>query len=101
QATGRSLTPLALGDEARSILAAREIRSTLAALQAAGAQARYLAIDVLDGAALAGALDDVRSSWGPIAGIIHGAGVLADKSIGEKTEEQFERVFAPTVRGLQ
>ena len=37
----------------------------------------------------------------PIRGIIHGAGVLADARIEDKTHEQFERVYATKVAGLR
>ena len=47
------------------------------------------------------ALDEVRSSWGPIAAIVHGAGVLADRFIADKTQEQFDSVFDTKVEGLR
>ncbi|MEC9072045.1 MAG: KR domain-containing protein, partial [Myxococcota bacterium] len=46
------------------------------------------------------ALSEVRDDWGPITGIIHGAGVLADKLIAEKTDDQARRVLGTKVRGL-
>jgi hypothetical protein len=82
------------------ILAGREIRGTLAALEAAGSAARYAALDVTDGGSLGAALDETRAQWGPITGFIHGAGVLADKLIAEKTDEQATRVLATKVMGL-
>ena len=39
--------------------------------------------------------------WGPITGIVHGAGVLADKRLADKTVEQFDRVFGTKVDGLR
>ena len=52
-------------------------------------------------AALAGTLAEVRSGWGPVAGIVHGAGVVADALIADKTQDQFNRVFDPKVEGLR
>jgi hypothetical protein len=101
QAEGKRLSPKELGAAAERILAAREIRSTLLALTAAGAQAMYIACDVGDPAATARALETVRGQWGPITGIVHGAGVLADKRLAEKTPEDFRRVFGAKVRGLR
>ena len=43
----------------------------------------------------------MRKEWGPITGVVHGAGVLADKKIAEKTDEQFDRVFDTKVSGLR
>ena len=100
QASGAGVTPAELGRTARRILAAREVRTTLAGLQAAGAEARYVATDVQDRQALAAALDNVRSEWGPISGLVHGAGVLADKQIVDKDVAGWERVYDTKVLGL-
>jgi len=94
-------TPSELAARARAILAAREVRATLAGLEAAGATVRYAALDVTDRAALERELDQVRREWGPITGLVHGAGVLADKRIADKTDEQFDRVYSTKVGGLR
>ena len=101
QAQGRTLGPKDLGRRVRGVLAAREIRATLAALEAVGAEGRYLAVDVTDGPALTTALEGVRAEWGPIRAIVHGAGVLADRHIAEKTDAEFDRVFDTKVDGLR
>jgi malonyl CoA-acyl carrier protein transacylase len=101
QAAGQTVTPAELSAQVSKVLANREVRATLAALEAAGSQARYLPVDVQNATALAAALDGVRTEWGPITGIVHGAGVLADKRIAEKTDEQFTRVFETKVGGLK
>jgi hypothetical protein len=46
------------------------------------------------------ALDHVRETWGPISGVVHGAGVLRDKAIADMTADRLRDVFAPKVRGL-
>ena len=101
QAEGKKATPAELNGQLSALLANREIRATLAALEAAGSKAKYLAVDVANATALSAALDGVRKEWGPITGIVHGAGVLADKKIAEKTDEQFDRVFDTKVSGLR
>jgi acyl transferase domain-containing protein/NADP-dependent 3-hydroxy acid dehydrogenase YdfG len=90
-----------IGAEARRIVAAREIRATLAALAATGAAARYLTVDVRDETAVRAALDRVRAEFGPVTGLIHGAGVLADALLADKTDEQFSAVFDTKVLGLR
>jgi NAD(P)-dependent dehydrogenase (short-subunit alcohol dehydrogenase family) len=92
--------PAELAARARALLAAREVRGTLAELAKAGATVRYAPMDVTQVDALSAVLDEVRREWGPIDGIVHGAGVLADKQIADKTDEQFDRVFDTKVRGL-
>jgi acyl transferase domain-containing protein/acyl carrier protein len=98
---GRSPAPAELGAEVHDVLSNREIRRTLAAIEAAGGEARYEAVSVGDAAALDGVLARVRSEWGPIAGLVHAAGVLADRNISQKTDEQFDRVFDTKVEGLR
>ncbi|MGV9900870.1 SDR family NAD(P)-dependent oxidoreductase, partial [Streptomyces tendae] len=94
-------SPARIAEEARRILAAREVRATLAGLEAAGSPARYVRVDVRDTDALTAALREVRATWGPVTGIVHGAGVLADKRIADKTDEQAELVMATKVDGLR
>jgi hypothetical protein len=95
------LSPADLARTVRGILAGREIRATLEAIEARGSEARYLAVDVTDSDALVAALDGVRRDWGAVAGIVHGAGVIHDKLLAEKTPEQFNRVFDTKVEGLR
>ena len=100
--TGEKLTPAELGKRVEKIVNAREVRGTIAAIGRAGGSARYEAVDVQDAAALATLLDDVRASWkAPIRGLVHGAGVLADKLIAEKTDAAFDKVFDTKITGLR
>jgi NADP-dependent 3-hydroxy acid dehydrogenase YdfG/acyl carrier protein len=101
QAAGQKLTPAELGARVARIVATREIRATVEAIRAAGSEVRYLAVDVQDGPGLAAALAEIRSAWGPITAVVHGAGVLADKKIADKTQEQFDRVWGTKVTGLR
>jgi len=95
------LSPAELSAQVRSVLGSREIRATLDAVHAAGGEARYRSVDITDSAALAAALDETRSDWGPVKGLVHGAGVLADRLIVDQTDEQFDRVFNTKIEGLR
>ena len=86
-ADGEKVTPMELGKRVSRLQSMREIRTTLSALKAAGSEAQYLPVDVQDANGLAAAFNAVRGQWGPITGLIHGAGVIADKVIAEKTDE--------------
>lgn len=101
KARGEALAPAELGRRAEAIAANREVRANLDAVRSAGGEARYEAVDVTDGAAVSRALDAVRAAWGPIAGVVHGAGVIADRAIADKTDAQFEKVFRTKVDGLR
>jgi len=98
---GQKILPAELGAEVSRILANREINATLEAIGAAGGEARYVSADVQDAEALAKAIEPIREEWGAITGLVHGAGVLADKLIAEKSPEQFDRVFNTKVNGLR
>ncbi|MEV6671747.1 SDR family oxidoreductase [Streptomyces sp. NPDC051162] len=93
--------PADLAREARRVLAVREIRATLAAVEETGAPVRYLPADTRDPDAVRAALDSVRATWGEVTGIVHGAGVLADRRIADKTDEQFDEVFGTKTTGLR
>ncbi len=101
RARGEQVKPAELGAQVRRILSWREIRGTLASLAAVGSDARYVSVDVTDTPKLEAALSEVRADWGPVTAIVHGAGVLADRWIAEKTDEQFDRVYDTKVGGLR
>lgn len=98
---GERPRPAAIEAEVTRILAVRELRETLADIASSGSSVRYLAADVADLESLDSALREVRAEWGPITGVVHGAGVLADRLIGDKTDEQFERVMRVKATGFR
>ena len=95
------LHPREIEERYRAVLASRELRSTLEKIAATGAKAVYRAVDIRDEGAMELVLNEVRRSHGPIRGIVHGAGVLADRLIVDKTPEQFEQVYSTKVAGLR
>ncbi len=101
KANGEKLSPMALDKAARAALAGREIRETLGAIAAEGGRAVYLQVDAGDPASVERALASARETYGAITGLVHGAGVLADRLVMEKTEAELRSVFAPKVSGLQ
>ena len=101
KASGEKLSPLALDKAARAALAGREIRETLGAIAATGGRAVYLQMDAGDPVSVERALASARETYGAITGLVHGAGVLADRLVMEKTEAELRSVFAPKVGGLQ
>jgi NAD(P)-dependent dehydrogenase (short-subunit alcohol dehydrogenase family) len=98
---GGALSPREVGDRCRDLLARREVRDNLARLEAAGCRVRYLGLDVRDAEAVRAALGAVRRELGPVRGLVHGAGVLADARLEDKTAEQFDRVWGTKVGGLR
>lgn len=97
---GEKPTPMKIAGRLKQILSAREIRETLKSIQSSGAQAVYLPVDIHDSTTLQAALKPAVEKLGEISGIIHGAGVLADKLIVKKTEADFEAVYSTKISGL-
>ncbi len=103
RAAGEQPTPQRIRRMVKDVLDRREILATLDAVAAAGGRAHYVSANVTDGPALRAAVaEGLRHLGGArITGILHGAGVIADKAIAEKTEADFERVYAVKVEGLR
>ena len=93
-------SPRELGAAARRVRGAREIRATIAAVQAAGATVEYRSCDVRDTAGLSALIEDIEASRGPISGFVHGAGVLADRLIADKTPEDLDFVLGTKLDAL-
>jgi acyl transferase domain-containing protein/NAD(P)H-dependent flavin oxidoreductase YrpB (nitropropane dioxygenase family)/NAD(P)-dependent dehydrogenase (short-subunit alcohol dehydrogenase family) len=77
----------------KRILRDREIRANLSAMRATGAEVEYHSLDVRDALAFGNLIDDVYARWGRIDGVLHGAGVISDKLIADKSVESFDAVF--------
>ncbi|MCE2570416.1 type I polyketide synthase [Motilimonas eburnea] len=100
QQQGQKPTPASLKKMIQPVLSQLEIDAGIAAIEQAGGIAEYVAADVTDAAAMARVVEQTKMTLGPITGLIHGAGVLADGLIENKKLSDFERVFATKIEGL-
>lgn len=98
---GKVISPAKLGEETNKVLAQREIKDNLNKIKEAGSIVKYYSADITDYDSIRKCLEEVRSEWGEITGFVHGAGVIADKLIIDKTEAQFDMVFRTKVEGLR
>jgi len=98
---GEKITPKQLNEQVSKIYSSREMTQNLHRLKKAGSTVDYYSCDIADYESVEKTLNHIRNNTGQIKGIIHGAGVLADKLIREKTEEQFRRVFNTKVSGFK
>ncbi len=94
------ITPVQLEKAYQKHMANREIMNNLDTIRNLGTHVRYYSADVRDFDTVTSILNDVRSVHGPVKGIIHGAGALEDRTIIDKTLDQFETVFDTKVTGL-
>ncbi len=101
QAIGQKPTPPEVNRLSKGVLSAREIHDTLKTISANGGQAVYVSADITDAGAVKAAIQQGEAQLGTVTGIIHGAGNLADKLIENKTQKDFEWVYAAKVDGLE
>ena len=99
-AQGEKPTPMVINKMARAISSKHAIEQTLNTIRQAGSEVEYISVDVTDSAAMSQAITAVSTKLGPVTGIIHGAGVLSDKLIEKKTEQDFNSVYATKIAGL-
>ncbi|MBX3394129.1 MAG: SDR family NAD(P)-dependent oxidoreductase [Phycisphaerae bacterium] len=97
----RKPTPKELKLSVSRHLGRREIRRNLARIESAGSIVRYFPVDVCNPAAVRDVIEDVSEKFGPVRGLIHGAGVIEDRRIENKSAEQFANVFDTKVVGLR
>ncbi len=100
-ASGGQWTPKTAKEAVGKVLNEREIRTNLQAMRDAGATVVYRAVDVRDTAAVGAVAHDIKQKYGPIRGLMHGAGVLTDKWLVEKTLPQFMAVYDTKIRGVE
>ena len=93
-------TPRSIGEQSRQVSANREVLANLRRIEEAGAKVVYRSVDVRDGEAVRAVVASLRSELGPIRGLVHGAGVLADRKIEDQADEQFALVYETKVAGL-
>ena len=100
-ARGDATSPREAGEIYKRIRAEREIRTNLERMNETGATVRYMPVDVRDASSVSDALSSIREQYGPVRVLVHGAGVLADQHILDKTTESFQKVYEPKVAGLR
>ncbi len=99
--SGEKPTPQKIRKTISNIQANRSITRTITRLKETGAETEYVSVDVTNAVDLKQAIQPFTQKWGPVTGIIHGAGVLRDKQIENKTLEDIERVYVTKVHGLR
>jgi len=85
----------------RQHMANREVTRTLQKLTESGSTVQYKTADIRDADTVASIFQDVRKALGPIRAIIHGAGIIQDRLIQDKTLEQFRQVYETKAVGFR
>jgi NAD(P)-dependent dehydrogenase (short-subunit alcohol dehydrogenase family) len=94
------MTPAEIGRRVQAILAERELRLNIADFRKRGATVEYHAVDVTHEDSLRALVTDVQTRFGAVTGIVHGAGIIEDKLLVDKTSDSWSRVVETKVIGL-
>jgi acyl transferase domain-containing protein/NAD(P)-dependent dehydrogenase (short-subunit alcohol dehydrogenase family) len=98
--SGVTPTPLVLEMAFHKYSAARAVLSNLEGIKKTGAAVFYRSVDIRNLESVQEVISEFRSLHGPVRGIVHGAGVVKDRWIVDKTEDQFRTVFDTKVAGI-
>ena len=98
---GPSIRPQEVQAQFNRISAGREIRRTIERISQAGSEVAYRSADVRDENAVRESIAPLVEEYGPVTGLVHGAGVLADRNIEDKSDDDFSRVYGTKVGGLR
>ena len=87
------MTPALVEKEMSAVLRDREIRMNLKGFREKGARVVYHSADVRDEVAMEEIIRSIYQEHGRIDAVIHGAGIIEDKLLIDKTADSFHRVF--------
>ena len=90
---GLMLTPVEIERKIDGVLRDRTIADNLQELSKAGAVVEYVALDVRDERGFGAFIDNICDRYGRLDAVIHGAGIIEDKLIVDKTLASFDAVF--------
>jgi NAD(P)-dependent dehydrogenase (short-subunit alcohol dehydrogenase family) len=98
---GEKPTPQVVDKQFKKIRSQQEVEATLSSIRQTGSNVEYVDVDVSNAKMMKERLVEPIQKYGPITGVIHGAGSLADRRIERKTEKDYETVISPKVDGLK
>jgi NAD(P)-dependent dehydrogenase (short-subunit alcohol dehydrogenase family) len=85
----------------QQILASREMQQNFDRIRSAGTRFIYRQVDVQQAANVTDVIKDAEALLGPVTAVVHGAGILRDRLIKDKTDEQFLAVYRTKIQGLE
>ncbi len=82
------------------IISNREIEQNIQLMRDHGSKVKYFSADIKDNKKIDKILQTIRKECKHITAIIHGAGILKDKLIVDKNQDQFNLVLETKIKGL-
>ncbi|MFZ9095700.1 MAG: SDR family NAD(P)-dependent oxidoreductase [bacterium] len=98
---GEKATPKLINQMIKQVQASREINFTIQKLKELGATPVYVQADISNHSALGDTIKPIIQQHGEITGLIHGAGVLADRKLEQKSIQDFELVYGTKINGFR
>jgi len=89
---GKAVKPAQVEAAYQRLSRDREISRNLGEISQSGAQVEYHSVDVRDESAFSALIDRIYAQHGRLDVVIHGAGIIEDKLIRDKTPVSFDRV---------
>ena len=96
-AQGKYKKPSEIESQIKKILSDRQFRETIKAITESGSTYEYVSLDVTDETLLTGLIQRIYASHGRIDAVLHGAGIIEDKFVNQKSPTSFQRVFSTKV----
>ncbi|MEM9056231.1 MAG: SDR family NAD(P)-dependent oxidoreductase [Pseudomonadota bacterium] len=93
RAAGEEVRPVEVQRKLGRLRNEREMRANLSDLRAAGATIDYRVCDMADPDATAELFAALYRDYGRLDGVVHGAGIIEDKLLVDKTPQSWFRVF--------
>jgi acyl transferase domain-containing protein/NADP-dependent 3-hydroxy acid dehydrogenase YdfG len=97
---GALATPASVERQVAAVLRDREILANVRELERAGSRVIYRVVDVRDPQGMEALFDEIYGQFGRLDGVVHGAGIIEDKRIADKTPESWSRVVGTKIDGL-
>jgi acyl transferase domain-containing protein/NAD(P)-dependent dehydrogenase (short-subunit alcohol dehydrogenase family) len=92
RASSTAVKPAAVEAALQRLLKDREILQSIESLRRTGAKVEYHSVDVRNEDAFGELIDRIYREHGRLDVVVHGAGIIEDKLIRDKTPESFDRV---------
>jgi acyl transferase domain-containing protein/acyl carrier protein/NAD(P)-dependent dehydrogenase (short-subunit alcohol dehydrogenase family) len=93
KATGEKVTPVKVEKELSKLERSYSALAAIKAVENAGGTAYYYSVNLLDGEAVAAAVQDIRSKAEKIDVLLHAGGIEISRLLGDKSPEEFNLVF--------
>lgn len=93
RARGAGVKPAEVEASYQRLLKDRQIHQTLQSLRELGSLVEYHSVDVRDASAFGSLIEGIYTRHGRLDAVIHGAGIIEDKLLRDKTPASFDHVL--------